>query len=57
MSDPRLLVETGDRNVYNLSQLPMFQAYNPSRSSTYRYTHMLTTFTQILSKHLKLHNH
>lgn len=37
MGDPRLLVETGDRNVYNLSQLPMFQAYNPSQSSTYRY--------------------
>ncbi|TKY65787.1 putative Myb family transcription factor [Spatholobus suberectus] len=36
-ADPRLLVETGDRNVYNLSQLPMLQGYNPSQSSAYRY--------------------
>ncbi|KHN23034.1 Putative Myb family transcription factor [Glycine soja] len=36
LADPRLLVETGDRNVYNLSQLPMLQGYNPSQSSAYR---------------------
>ncbi|KAG4377761.1 hypothetical protein AAZX31_18G186100 [Glycine max] len=37
LADPRFLVETGDRNVYNLSQLPMLQGYNPSQSSSYRY--------------------
>ncbi|BAT84052.1 hypothetical protein VIGAN_04132100 [Vigna angularis var. angularis] len=35
--DPRLLVETGDRNVYNLSQIPILQGYNPSQTSAYRY--------------------
>ena len=38
LADHRLLVESGDRNVYNLSQLPMLQSYNPSQSSAYRYT-------------------
>ncbi|KAL2330694.1 hypothetical protein Fmac_018275 [Flemingia macrophylla] len=37
LGDPRLLVDTGDRNVYNLSQLPMLQGYNPSKYSLYRY--------------------
>ncbi|QCE11970.1 two-component response regulator ARR-B family [Vigna unguiculata] len=33
LGDPRLLVETGDRNVYNLSQIPMLQGYNiPSQT-------------------------
>ncbi|XP_061368259.1 uncharacterized protein LOC133311258 [Gastrolobium bilobum] len=31
LADPRNLVETGDRNIYNLSQLPMLQGYNPSQ--------------------------
>ncbi|KAF7825505.1 putative Myb family transcription factor [Senna tora] len=32
------LVENGDRNIYNLSQLPMLQGYNyPIQSSTFRY--------------------
>ncbi|XP_014490662.1 two-component response regulator ORR22 [Vigna radiata var. radiata] len=37
LGDPRLLVETGDRNVYNLSQIPILQGYNPSQTSAYRY--------------------
>lgn len=37
LADHRLLVESGDRNVYNLSQLPMLQGYNPSQSSAHRY--------------------
>ncbi|XP_020204876.1 two-component response regulator ARR14 [Cajanus cajan] len=37
LGDPRLLVETGDKNVYKLSQLPMLQGYNPKQSSAYRY--------------------
>jgi len=39
LGDPRLLVETGDRNVYNLSQIPMLQGYNPSQTSTFRHIH------------------
>ncbi|XP_061376124.1 myb-related protein 2 [Gastrolobium bilobum] len=35
LGDHRLLVESGDRNVYNLSQLSMIQGYNPSQSSAY----------------------
>ncbi|KAK7395079.1 hypothetical protein VNO78_15621 [Psophocarpus tetragonolobus] len=37
LGDARLLVETGDRNVYNLSQLSMLQGYNPSQNTDYRY--------------------
>ncbi|KAK7373970.1 hypothetical protein VNO80_07393 [Phaseolus coccineus] len=37
LGDPRLLVETGATNVYNLSQIPMLQGYNPSQTSTFRY--------------------
>ncbi|KAK7294737.1 hypothetical protein RJT34_17632 [Clitoria ternatea] len=37
LADHRLLVETGDRNVYNLSELPMLQGYNPTQSSQYRF--------------------
>ncbi|XP_044461317.1 uncharacterized protein LOC123192735 [Mangifera indica] len=35
--DHRHLVESGDRNIYNLSQLPMLQGYNQSHSSSFRY--------------------
>lgn len=44
ISDHRHLVESGDRNIYNLSQLPMLQGYSnlhhhqgDSSSSFYRY--------------------
>ncbi|KAE9622247.1 hypothetical protein Lal_00032472 [Lupinus albus] len=38
LADHRLLVESEDINVYNLSQLPMLQGYyNPSQNSAYRY--------------------
>ncbi|KDP22851.1 hypothetical protein JCGZ_00438 [Jatropha curcas] len=37
MSDHRHLVESGDRNIYNLSQLPMLQGYNQHYGSNYRY--------------------
>ncbi|KAK7339929.1 hypothetical protein VNO77_20616 [Canavalia gladiata] len=37
LADHRLLIDNGDRNVYNLSQLPMLQGYNPTQSSAYRY--------------------
>ncbi|XP_044474324.1 two-component response regulator ARR18-like [Mangifera indica] len=37
MADHRHLVESGDRNIYNLSQLPMLQGYNQSHSSSFRY--------------------
>ncbi|XP_028794937.1 two-component response regulator ARR2-like [Neltuma alba] len=37
LADHRHLVESGDRNIYNLSQIPMLQGYNPSQSSTFRY--------------------
>lgn len=36
LAEHRLLVESGDRNVYNLSQLPMLQGYTPSPNSSYR---------------------
>lgn len=36
--DHRHLVESGDRNIYNLSQLPMLQGYNnQSHASSFRY--------------------
>ncbi|ONI03790.1 hypothetical protein PRUPE_6G282300 [Prunus persica] len=31
------LVECGDKNIYNLSQLPMLQGYNRSHSTSFRY--------------------
>ncbi|XP_027352706.1 uncharacterized protein LOC113863349 [Abrus precatorius] len=37
LADQRVLVDNGDRNVYNLSQIPMLQGYNPTQSSAYRY--------------------
>ncbi|OIV98572.1 hypothetical protein TanjilG_12158 [Lupinus angustifolius] len=37
LADHRLMVESEDKNVYNLSQLPMLQGYNPSQNSAYRY--------------------
>lgn len=37
LGDPRLLVETGDRNVYNLSQIPMLQGYNIPSQTRYGY--------------------
>ncbi|WCJ28008.1 Homeodomain-like superfamily protein [Euphorbia peplus] len=37
MGDHRQLVESGDRNIYNLSQLPMLQGYTQRHTSTYRY--------------------
>ncbi|XP_050244015.1 two-component response regulator ARR10 [Quercus robur] len=39
LADHRHLVESGDRNIYNLSQLPMLQGYNPSHNSNFRYGH------------------
>ena len=45
MGDPRLLVETGDRNVYNLSQIPMLQGYNPSQTSTFRHIYCHQHYT------------
>ncbi|KAF5471504.1 hypothetical protein F2P56_008292 [Juglans regia] len=30
-------VESGDRNIFKLSQLPMFQGYNPGHISNYRF--------------------
>lgn len=32
------LLEIGDKNIYNLSQLSMLQGYNPSQSSSYSFT-------------------
>ncbi|XP_054784925.1 putative Myb family transcription factor At1g14600 [Prosopis cineraria] len=37
LADHRHLVESGDRNIYNLSQIPMLQGYNPWQTSTLRY--------------------
>ncbi|TKY63542.1 putative Myb family transcription factor [Spatholobus suberectus] len=37
-ADHNNLVEIGDKNIYNLSQLSMLQGYNPSQSSSYNYT-------------------
>ncbi|KAI3781605.1 hypothetical protein L2E82_11623 [Cichorium intybus] len=34
-ADPR--IEGGDRNIYNLSQLPMLQCYNRTHDSSFRY--------------------
>ncbi|KAJ4837711.1 hypothetical protein Tsubulata_027916 [Turnera subulata] len=36
VGDHRHLMEGGDRNIYNLSQLPMLQGYNQRHSSTFR---------------------
>lgn len=36
LADHRLLVDNGDRNVYNLTQLPMLQGYTPNQTSSYR---------------------
>ncbi|WVZ16421.1 hypothetical protein V8G54_009403 [Vigna mungo] len=36
-SDHTSLVEIGDKNIYNLSQLSILQGYNPSQSSSYSY--------------------
>ncbi|XP_027337893.1 uncharacterized protein LOC113851575 [Abrus precatorius] len=33
------LVEIGDRNIYNLSQLSMLQGYNPSQNPSYSYSY------------------
>ncbi|KAK3032842.1 hypothetical protein RJ639_037019 [Escallonia herrerae] len=35
--DHRHFVEGGDRNIYNLSQLPMLQGYNQRHNSSFRY--------------------
>ncbi|KAI4353412.1 hypothetical protein L6164_002365 [Bauhinia variegata] len=37
LAEHRHLVESGDRNIYNLSQLPMLQGYGPNQTSTLRY--------------------
>ncbi|KAK4268549.1 hypothetical protein QN277_025193 [Acacia crassicarpa] len=37
LADHRHLVESGDRNMYSLSQIPMLQGYNPCQTSTFRY--------------------
>ncbi|CAL0328304.1 unnamed protein product [Lupinus luteus] len=37
LADHMLLIESEDRNVYNLSQLPMLQGYNPCQNLAYRY--------------------
>ncbi|GMY25571.1 putative myb family transcription factor [Fagus crenata] len=39
LADHRHLVESVDRNIYNFSQLPMLQGYNPSHNSNFRYGH------------------
>lgn len=56
LGDHRHLVESGNRNIYNLSQLPMLQGYNPSHNSNFRYGHNLI-FVQlnyvIFSRHNK----
>ncbi|KAL5550766.1 hypothetical protein UlMin_000942 [Ulmus minor] len=37
LAEHRHLVECGDRNIYNLRQLPMLQGFNQSHNSTFRY--------------------
>ncbi|KAL5742490.1 hypothetical protein ACOSP7_029222 [Xanthoceras sorbifolium] len=37
INDHRHLIESGDHNIYNLSQLPMLQGYNQSHVSSFRY--------------------
>ncbi|EEF28118.1 conserved hypothetical protein, partial [Ricinus communis] len=37
MADHRHLMKSGDRNIYNLSQLPMLQGYHQRHASSYRY--------------------
>ncbi|GAV73589.1 Myb_DNA-binding domain-containing protein [Cephalotus follicularis] len=37
LGNHRHLMESGDRNIYNLSQLPMLQGYNQNYHSTFRY--------------------
>lgn len=37
-ADYNNLVEIGDKNIYNISQLSMLQGYNPSQSSSFSYT-------------------
>ncbi|KAI4356037.1 hypothetical protein L6164_000090 [Bauhinia variegata] len=37
LADHRHLVNSGDRKIYNVSQLPMLQGYNPSQNPTLRY--------------------
>ncbi|KAF3448058.1 hypothetical protein FNV43_RR09642 [Rhamnella rubrinervis] len=39
LGDHRHLVDCGDRNIYNLSQLPMLQGYNQNHNSSFRYGH------------------
>ncbi|PNY00900.1 putative transcription factor KAN2-like protein [Trifolium pratense] len=36
LGDHRLLVDNGDKNVYNLTQLPMLQGYTPNQTSSNR---------------------
>ena len=43
LADHRHLVESGDRNIYNLSQLPMLQGYNPTHNSNFRYESLYTS--------------
>ncbi|KAK0585562.1 hypothetical protein LWI29_030507 [Acer saccharum] len=37
IGDHRHLIENGDHNIYNLSQLPMLQGYNQNHVSNFRY--------------------
>lgn len=37
LADRRHLVESGDPNIYNLSQLPMLQGFNHRATSGFRY--------------------
>ena len=37
LADHRHLVESGDPNIYNLSQLPMLQGLNQRPTSSFRY--------------------
>jgi hypothetical protein len=41
LGDHRLLVDNGDKNVYNLTQLPMLQGYTPNQTSSNRYKYIL----------------
>lgn len=43
-ADHNNLLEIGDKNIYNLSQLPMLQGYNPSQSSSYSFTNNYPRF-------------
>ncbi|KAL1331083.1 hypothetical protein AAHE18_12G157900 [Arachis hypogaea] len=44
------LMDTGDRNIYNLSQLPMLQGYNPSTISSHRFGYGDNSFTSAYEK-------